>query len=133
MKTETIQRPPERDPHHWHKPVKDLEIKKVAIDTFPYYHFDVWGYLNQDKHVFGVPLNHKEGMRFYEINKKGAELYEKRPKIEHDLSCKFHDKKLVPTKLFNFSDNQRIQFKCPDCYLTDYMDIKLEKIINGGD
>lgn len=125
---------PERESQNWSmkqvlegtkKERANFSIGKMVLDDFPYPHTDVWVYSQQfkDKLVFGVPRNHEQGMAFYTLTEKGAYKADTRPEYEgENPECPFHEKATIPTKQFDFSDTKRIQFKCPECYLTRYVD-----------
>ncbi len=103
----------------WKNP-SEYKIEKLIIVNYPYFHVDVF---LENGDIFGVPLNYVKGMAFYvlppnkgkKINKK--ELLKQAP----TKFCKYHNEKMIPTKLFVF-ERIRLQYKCPVCFLTDYFD-----------
>lgn len=109
-------------------------IQKMVLDDFPYPHTDVWmdSEVSEDTLVFGIPRHHKQGMAFYYVDKEGAERYSERPEFEGvNPKCLFHDRRTVPTKHFDLSSTDRIQFKCPECYLTRYR-TEVSSLLTGG-
>lgn len=123
-----LKKPDNHETTDWKPPTDKLSIVKILIDRFPYYHFDVWAVHPDfnDKLVFGVPLNHEEGMKFYKLTKEGAKVVKNGASFVSeykgllDMTCPFCDSKFKLTKFFKFSSTERLQFKCPDCYLTRY-------------
>lgn len=143
----TLKRP-ERESNEWERPLEGYKVdvpgcamirmQKAVLDDFPYPHADFWFKpadeygmnLKGDKLVFGVPRDHEEGMAFYVIDQEGAERIEERPELsQYDVTeeerpdCPFHGEACKLTKHFNFEGVSRLQFKCPECYLTRYIDL----------
>lgn len=137
---------PDRESQEWSPPHAEaheagcahLRVEKAVLDDFPYPHTDFWVKKygqemverDADKLVFGVPREHEQGMAFYVIDQEGSELVEERPDLsQYDVTeeqrpdCIFHGEACVLTKHFNFSGVSRLQFKCPKCYLTRYIDL----------
>lgn len=118
----------ERNPTTWNPPNEHLKVTRCLIDIFPYRHMDVWAVDTRhgpdaEKYVFGIPYEREEGMAFYRLTGKGAE-HEKRPDLGLETPvCPFHGTDCVLTKHFDFTGTQRYQHKCPDCFLTRYIDL----------
>jgi len=90
----------------WNRP-EGVVISKVLIDRFPYIHFDVWGHLSDldGKLVFGVPLNHKQGMSFYVFS--DSEVYKKSIDQSTSRECPICGSELLYTKLFKFGGGRK--------------------------
>lgn len=113
----------DRDATDWKPPTGVLNVRKTLIDVYPYHHVDVWAWDDGTKYVFGVPYSETEGMAFYRIESNGDAVRTDRPDINVDPPvCPFHDRECVYTKEFSFATPTRHQFKCPECYLTRYID-----------
>lgn len=131
---------PDKDPMKWEKPditlqfgnvevpTQSLRIKKVVVDKWPYLHADIHGCDRQlgEEMVFGVPFDREAGMAYYVIQTRTTHEKKERPSLDFDYpTCPYHDRETTLTKKFDFLPAKiRYQFKCCDCFLTRYEEVK---------
>lgn len=107
---------------------------KLIVSSFPYLHADYFltclrcGY----KAVFGVPEDPVIGMELIIWDTEPHKILKRALKEETPL-CPFHNKKMRLTKIFGDLINTkedviRIQWKCPEWFLTNHITVPRKKI-----